>query len=210
MYLNQITNPSFNVKKRLIESTFLPLLDDGDVLYMNAFAQSLQMLDSVYHGALRFITNCGFLTHHCTLYSKVSWTSLSARRLGHWYVFIYKAIIGKIPDYLSSLLILKDGLHNLRSMSFIQFVIPRVRTELGKKAFRFSAPSAWNSLQTEFKLQSLVSLNVFKSEMKALEYRSSECHSFNWWLLLFFSLPCTVESVFCCRFADLNGTNLVK
>ncbi len=49
--------------------------------------------DSVYHGALRFITNCGFLTQHCISYSKVRWTSLSTHQLAHLYVFIYKAIL---------------------------------------------------------------------------------------------------------------------
>ena len=107
------------------------------------------MLDSVYHGVLRFITNCGFLTHHCTLYSIVNWTALSTRWLGHWYIFIYKSILRKTPDYLSSLLILKDGTLNLRSLDFVQFVIPKVRTELGKKSFRFSAPFAQYKKQYE-------------------------------------------------------------
>ncbi len=48
---------SFNIKRRMVMSTFLPILDYGDVLYMNAPAQSLHVLESVYHGALRFITN---------------------------------------------------------------------------------------------------------------------------------------------------------
>lgn len=76
------------LKKRLVESTFLPVLVYGDVLYMCISAQLLQKLDSVYHGALRFISYCGFLTHHCSLYSKVNWTTLSVHRVGHWYVFI--------------------------------------------------------------------------------------------------------------------------
>lgn len=63
---------SFMLKKRLVESTFLPVLDYGDVLYMRTSAELLQKLDSVYHGALRFISNCGFLTHHCSLYSILS------------------------------------------------------------------------------------------------------------------------------------------
>ena len=73
---------SFRVKQRLVESTFLPIIHYGDVLYMNASTQCLYMLDSVYHGALRFITNCGALTHHCVLYSKVNWPSSYVRTIG--------------------------------------------------------------------------------------------------------------------------------
>ena len=49
---------SFNARKRLVAATFLPLLDYGDVVYMNASAHSLHLLDAVYHGALRFRTDC--------------------------------------------------------------------------------------------------------------------------------------------------------
>lgn len=49
---------------------------------------------AVGNETLRFSTNCGALTHHCVLYSEVNWTSLCARRLCHWYVFIYKTTLG--------------------------------------------------------------------------------------------------------------------
>lgn len=44
--------------KRLVALTFMPVIDYGDVLYMHASSQSLHSLDTVYHGALRFITVC--------------------------------------------------------------------------------------------------------------------------------------------------------
>lgn len=88
---------SSRVKLKLFEASFLPIIDYDDVLYMNASSQCLHILDSVYHGALRVITNCGALTHHCTLHSKVNWPSLYVRRLKHWHVLIYKAILEMIP-----------------------------------------------------------------------------------------------------------------
>ncbi len=112
---------SFYDKKRLVKATFLPVLDYSNVFYVNASAQNLHMLEIVYHGILRFITKCVFLIHHCALYSKVSWTSLSTRWLAHWYIFIYKAILGKFPVYLSSPLTLKDGIHNLRYSDIVRF-----------------------------------------------------------------------------------------
>lgn len=88
---------SFNTKKRLVAATFLPVLDYGDILYMNASAQCLRMVDSVYHASLRFITNRKFQTHHCELYSQVGWPALVSRRNSHLYSFIYKAILGLLP-----------------------------------------------------------------------------------------------------------------
>ena len=53
----------------------------------------------------------------------------------HWYVFIYKVILGKLPCYLPLHMSLKCVPHGLRSQDM-------VRTELGKKAFKVYAPSS--------------------------------------------------------------------
>jgi len=88
---------TFAAKKKLVAATFLPVLDYGNLLYMNAPAKCLQSLDSVYRGALRFVTSCKALTHHCNLHGRVEWPSLAVRRLSHWHIFIYKAILGLLP-----------------------------------------------------------------------------------------------------------------
>lgn len=75
---------SLQARKYLVSATFLPLLDYGDVLYMTASAKCLQSLNTVYHCALRFVTGCSRLTHHCDLNAKSGWPSLSVRRYLHW------------------------------------------------------------------------------------------------------------------------------
>ena len=57
-------------------------------------------------------------------------------------------------------------------------IVPKVRTEIGKKAFRFSAPVGWNNLLTELNLQHLVPLTDFKDLVKTLEPRLSVCKCF--------------------------------
>ena len=75
--------PAFLLKPEgwLVSATFMPILDYGDILYMNASAQCLRSIDTLYRGTLRFILNCKTLTHHCTLYTRVGWPSLVTRRL---------------------------------------------------------------------------------------------------------------------------------
>ena len=80
------TSFSFEARKRLVTVTFWPVLDYGDLIYMNAPAHCLERLDAAYHSALRFVTNCKALTHHCTLYAKAGLPSLTVRRLSHWYI----------------------------------------------------------------------------------------------------------------------------
>lgn len=77
----------------------------GDVLglglglvYIHASPHRLHMLNSLYH--LRLITHCGSLTLYCVLYLEVNWPAVCSCRLSHWYVFIYKSILGKITNII--------------------------------------------------------------------------------------------------------------
>uniref|UniRef100_A0A3B3BNA3 Reverse transcriptase domain-containing protein n=1 Tax=Oryzias melastigma TaxID=30732 RepID=A0A3B3BNA3_ORYME len=87
---------SLKARKFLVAATFLPLIDYGDVLYMNASSACLQPLNTVYHCALRFVTGCSRLTHHCELYARAEWTSLSMRRYTHWITLVYKTLLGLV------------------------------------------------------------------------------------------------------------------
>ena len=88
---------------------FLSVMDYGDILYMRASAATLKPLDAVYHSALRFITVDNDDTHHCELYAKVGWPSLSIRRDGHWVLFIFKAFTGFLSPYITLLLSFNAG-----------------------------------------------------------------------------------------------------
>jgi hypothetical protein len=170
---------SFKVKKEIVSAMFLPVLDYGDVIYQHAPSYLLLSLDALYHGALRFITGCKFSTHHCELYKRVAWPSLSIRRKMHWYLLIYKAILGCLPIYLCCLIQRTSfKSYSLRSQSIYNLCVPFVRTELGKTSFKYAATSDWNLLQKEIKLQNLVSYNNFKSLLCNLERNQTVCDCF--------------------------------
>ena len=94
---------SQSARRKLVEATFLPVLDYGDIFYRNTTKVLLQSLDSTYHSALRFITRKKHSTHHCVLYDQVGWPSLYIRRHKHWLLFVYKAIVGQGGVLRSSL-----------------------------------------------------------------------------------------------------------
>ncbi len=52
------------------------------IFYMHANQSSLKMLDSVYHAALRFVTNSSFRTHHFSLYGSVGLAMCAQSRAG--------------------------------------------------------------------------------------------------------------------------------
>ena len=175
-YRNRSCFP-WHTRKRLIEALFLSALDYGDIIYRNAPNTALKSLDSVYHAALRFITGDSYLTHHCILYNKVGWPSLATRRDQHWFLFIYKALIGSSPSYLTSLLNWKSTPYGTRSQTLMLLEIPQASTDLGKSAFKYCAPHTWNTLQASLKYSSLVPLGRFQSDLSILI--SLNCTCFN-------------------------------
>ncbi len=148
---------------------------------MQAPKHCLQALNSVYHGALRFFTYSKALTHHCFLYSQVGWPASSSRRLKHWYVFIYKVILALLPSYLQQN-IFQKGVNNygLRSQDYYLLSIPKVRNNMGKRAFSYAAPFDRNQLQDKLCLKELVSLNDFRCILKDLVVESPNCKCFEW------------------------------
>ena len=159
---------------------FLSALDYGDIIYRNASNTALKTLDSIYHSALRFITGDSYMTHHCILYNKVGWPSLATRRDQHWFIFVYKALIGSSPPYLHSLLQWKTGSYNTRSQAYLMLETPHnpnphASTQFGKTAFKYCAPHTWNTLQASLKYTSLVSLARFQSDISTLISLNCTC-----------------------------------
>ena len=66
----------------------MSVLDSGDIIYMHAAASTLKPLEAAFHCALGFITADRFRTHHCVLYQKVGWASLSKKRAAFSLVYL--------------------------------------------------------------------------------------------------------------------------
>ncbi len=115
----------FEARKRIIQSCFLTLLDYGDVIYMHASSSILKKLDYVYNAALQFVTCASSRTHHCTLYELVGWSSLSQRRKIHL-LFTAKALLGKLPSYICSLLSYYTCYYSTRTTDRLLLNVPRV------------------------------------------------------------------------------------
>ena len=131
--------------------TILPMLDYGDVIYRSACKDALDKLNVLYNSAIRFATNAPPRTHHCTLYSSVNWPSLENRRNIHWYMLIYKTLLGQSPPYLCRLLQFLPVSYNTRSASLIHLKIPKTKYVIGESSFRYAAAKDWNNLQKTLK-----------------------------------------------------------
>ena len=114
----------------------MSVVDYADVIYRHAAPSTLKRLDPVYHSALRFITGDPFNTHHCDLYSEVGWSSLQMRRDFHWHLFIYKALLEKLPSYLTELLHISfNNQCHTRSSDRLLLHVPRVSLDWERPPF---------------------------------------------------------------------------
>lgn len=152
-------------------------MDYGDIIYRHAATTTLKPLDSIHHFALRFITGDRYDTHHCILSKNAGWSSLSDRRMKHWYMFIFKALTGKQPPYFSSLLEWRSGSYSTRSSGLMFLKDPFVHSELGESAFSFDAPNSWNILQHALGLENIPSLADFKYMVS--DFCKSPCDCFS-------------------------------
>lgn len=162
-------------KCTLVKTTVLPILDYDDIIYKMAPNTALKKLDTIHHSAIRFATNAPYHTHHCDLYKLVGWPSLHTRRLHHWFLFIYKTILGKAPLYLSSLFHAAHNTYHTRSSNLIKFSIPPTSTTFGHNAFRFASVHDWNILQNTLKLTSLIPISTFKQNLENYIVDSCSC-----------------------------------
>lgn len=85
------------------------------------------------------------------------------RRERHCVLFIYKALLNRLPGYLTSLLEFRSTLQRTRSQSFLVLKSHQINTEVGKLAFNFYGPHKMNNLLRQAKLGRLVPFSHFKA-----------------------------------------------
>lgn len=110
----------------------------------------------------------------------------------------------------SSFLILKNGAYSLSSRDvYSYFTLPKVKTEMGSRAFRFSAPTTWNILQSDHKLHNLAPLNVFRSMTNPITFRPHMYKCFIWVQMFAFGDPEAATALFTVT-GFYNNTNTNK
>ena len=165
-----------SAKLTLVQMTILPMLDYGDVIYRSASKGLLQKLDVLYHSAIRFATNAPFKTHRCTLYSSVNWPSLHTRRNIHWFMLIYKTLLGQSPPYLCQLLQTTFAAYNTRSAHHILLKVPKTNSVFGQLSFQAAAASDWNDLQKLLKLENFIPKSIFKNSILDALTETCNCY----------------------------------
>lgn len=98
----------------------------------------------IFHAAVCFVTGASFSIHHCCLYSLLNWLSLHPCRQTHYFLVIYRVIIGE-NIVLQPLLNIHSTNYSLCSSSFINLHTPKAWT-LFASSFQIPAADDWTHL----------------------------------------------------------------
>lgn len=157
---------TLQIRKRIVTQLLLPILDYADIVYQNTFETHLQPLNVIYNSLCRFILRCPYRTHRCSMYESLNCLPLNRRRHYHWLLFIFKCIHFNCPSYLKEYLIPFTSPYPLRHTQQLFFFVPKTNKEFGRRAFKFKAPSDWNSLFNN--IRTINSFSFFKNSIFCL------------------------------------------
>ena len=130
-------------------------------------------LDSVLHAAARMIpgrSKYDYITS--VLRDEQHWLPSPQRVIYKLCLTTYKAIDGTASSYIAAMCVpslTNQARLRLRSSDSCQLLLSRTKTELGKRAFAYAGPHAWNDLPIA--LRTSTTLIGFKSALKTHIFR---------------------------------------
>ena len=116
---------SFQAKKRRDTTTFMCMMDYGHVIYMRTSLLCFHAWDTVYNGALSFITKLETLFHSFLFFVQVKWSDMSELSVQSYFLaYITEKLLGSCCRHYPNIFFLATS---------------TARTELGKRTFKHAA-----------------------------------------------------------------------
>ena len=145
-------------------------LDYCNSLYFGIKQSSLSRLQLVQNAAARLLTNTPRYSHITPVLLALHWLPVKFRIIFKLIMFVFKAIHGLAPAYLSDCIKLRRHCRALRSSEQPLLEVPFSNfKQWGDRAFSIAAPKLWNSLPPE--LYFINDLALFKSHLKTHLFR---------------------------------------
>ena len=144
-------------------------LDYCNALFVGLAQSSISRLQLVQNAAARFLTGTSRREHITPVLSSLHWLPVRFRIDFKLLVFVFNAINGRGPSYLSEALTFQDHGRTLRSSGQLLLEVPRSRLkQWGDRSFSVAAPRLWNSLPLD--IRTTTDLGLFKSKLKTHFY----------------------------------------
>ncbi len=167
---------TFSDLEKVIHAFITTRLDYCNSLYTGINQYSLSCLQLIQNAAARLLTGSQKRDHITPVLASLHWLPIKFQIDFKLLLFVYKALNGAAPSYLSELLISYSPSRPLRSADQGFLTVPHSCHKLrGDRAFSVAAPRLWNNIPPSVRLAP--SSDSFKSRLKAyfftLAFKSS-------------------------------------
>ena len=144
-------------------------LDYCNSLYSGISQSSLSRLQLVQNAAARLLTGTRRRDHITPVLASLHWLPVRFRIQFKILLFVYKALNGLAPPYISELLSYPPTTRTLRSADRGTLAVPTSNKRLrGDRAFAVVGPTLWNNIPLA--VRSAPSVDSFKTRLKTLLY----------------------------------------
>lgn len=157
-----------NTKVMLAQSLLLPLLDYGDVAYLDLSEELLSKLERLQNQCIRFIFGLRKYDHISEYRKKLNWLPIRFRRESHILSFLYNVLMNpSSPSYLRERFRFRDIMgERLRAGTNLSLVIPVHCTKTYSDSFTVHGARLWNRLPTD--VRKAPSVASFKNKLRKL------------------------------------------
>ena len=147
----------------LYKSLVLPIIDFGDIIYMETSRANLDAVQTLQNRACRIILRVPSDTPTITMHENLKLMYLDKRRKFHLQIFTYKAVHSLLPGYISEKINVKhyDTDIQIRAVSRGELDVPRCCLVKTEGAFSVKCPSNYNMLPQH--LREIETVNSFRS-----------------------------------------------
>jgi hypothetical protein len=131
-------------------------LDYCNSLLFDIADKDMKRLQRVQNCLARVVTRSTPLAHSTPLRQSLHWLPVQFRIEFKINVLTFKSLSTGQPSYLCDILNKSIQSRSLRSNKGLRLLIPRVRTNMGKRAFSSCAPFLWNKLPISLRSATLL------------------------------------------------------
>lgn len=160
---------SFNLFEQVMHAFISSRLDYCNALYKGISQRTLSRLQLVQNSAARLLTGTRKREHITPILASLHWLPVHFRIDFKILLFVFKALNGLAPQYISDLIQIYTPARTLRSGS--QHLLVESRTRLktrGSRAFSVVGPKLWKALPLH--IRTAPTLECFKSRLKTHFY----------------------------------------
>ena len=164
---------SIEATKILVHAFVTSHLDYCNSLLSGVPQYQLNRLQKILNAAARLVCLVPKFDHITPYLIDLHWLPVEFRIKFKVLLFVFKALNGMAPRYISDLIRKKSSPRSsLRSNDLTLLVVPRTKFKtLGDRAFAYAGPSMWNKLPKP--IQMAPNLDSFKKQLKTYLFRNA-------------------------------------